>query len=1024
MRRHGMARALAALAGCLLQACVGAGAPATGAPAAARSEVTVSTGTNFAVAAAPDGRGLVIDLQGTLWRLPAAGGPGRALTDPLDDSRLPDWRPDSGEIVFQSFRSGNWDLWAMSGEGGEPQQLTRHVGDDMEPAWSPTGSHIAFASDRAGNFDIWLLEVATGELLRLTSHDGGDYMPTWSPDGRRIAYVSKRQPWGPAELWQLDVASGLQTPLAALPGEPAYPSWGPAGTLTVRVTQALQLPSARGWARSVPVATDLFLVNPETGSTRPLTSASDVFPGRAQWLSEDRLLYTSDGAIASLSPVDGARVGEPVPFSVSLAVERGGYERRLPDLLLSPEARPVRGLVRPAIAPDGRRLAFAALGDLWLADTTGAGRPRRCTDDTYRDTDPAWSPDGRQLVFTSDRAGSMDLWVTEPAICGDENLRRLTAAPGAELAPAWSPDGRRIAYLTEAPALVVVDAETGAELFRYDALYSPGLPSWSSDSRHLAIAEFQRSNARFWDGRNRVLIIDTEDGDARFLDRPSGSFGVRDGDGPAWSPDGSKLAFALDGGLWVLPVSPEGEVLGPGRQVVAEAADFPAWFPDSRRLLYLAGNGLRVAAVDGAAGQATDLDLPLSYRPQVQPASSTLLRDVNLFDGTGAPARAHQDVLIEDGRIAAVAPTGTLSPGHADIIDGTGKSLLPGLIEGHTHLSAPSWGNREGELWLAYGVTTVRVTGGPVRRVLEERESIATGRRRGPRLIYTGFMFDGDRVDFPSTLAVETAAELDAELARAFALDYDFLKSYVRLPNGLQRELVVAAHDRGIPVTSHELYPAVAYGIDAIEHLYARTRRGYSSRISELGRVYEDALQLMAASGVDLFPTLQTFGAYELALATHPALLDDERFRSLVPPWIVDKADSFRAQLTDEDREGWQRVMAPRFAALTMLQAAGVDLIASSDAAASLPPGVTLVLEVAQAAEAGLGAAAAIRSATGLAAMSMNLQNSLGTVEVGKIADLVLVDGNPDIDPLTLLRTVAVFKRGVLESGDLRSLLE
>ena len=166
-------------------------APA-GAQEGAERMVRVTEGTNFAVAASPDGERLVMDLQGTLWLLPMAGGSAEALTDGLGDDRLPDFHPEGGRVAYQSYRSGTWDIWQLA-LGGQPEQLTDTGFDDREPAWSPDGARIAFSSDRAGSYDIWILDVATGEELwsaELPMQGNANPMTYLGTDGRQYVAVT------------------------------------------------------------------------------------------------------------------------------------------------------------------------------------------------------------------------------------------------------------------------------------------------------------------------------------------------------------------------------------------------------------------------------------------------------------------------------------------------------------------------------------------------------------------------------------------------------------------------------------------------------------------------------------------------------------------------------------------------------------------------------------------------------------------------------------------------------------------
>ena len=329
----------------------------------------------------------------------------------------------------------------------------------------------------------------------------------------------------------------------------------------------------------------------------------------------------------------------------------------------------------------------------------------------------------------------MDLWVKE---VGDPPLaveRQLTSDPGSELAPAWSPDGKSLAYVDERSRLHVLPAEGGLDRVLTGPRFGMGLPSWSSDSRHLAAAVHERFSTRFREGRNRVFIIDTVTGDSRVLDEPVKSFGTRDGDGPIFRPDGGALAFAMDGGLFVLDVSPDGSPTGRPRRVGGEAVDFPSWSADGRRILYVSPQGLK--RLDVATGSVESVNLSLSYEVLAS-GGRLLLRDVRVIDGTGAAPRDHQDVLVSGNRIESIAPTGDTVEADLRVVEGAGKTLIPGLIEMHTHLSLPAWGSRQGKVWLAHGVTSLRTPADAPFRVREELESIQAGRRIGPRIFSRG----------------------------------------------------------------------------------------------------------------------------------------------------------------------------------------------------------------------------------------------------------------------------------------------
>src|SRR5215470_8638411 len=167
------------------------------APTPSRIDVTVHEGTSMSVAVSPDGRTLAIDLQGSIWTLPASGGAATRITDLFNDARQPSWSPDGRSIVFFAYRDGGYDIWSVAPDGSNQHKLTWGPFDDREPVWSHDGMRLAFSSDRGdplgGDYNIWTLTLASGELRQLTKDAADDDMPSWSPDDAEIAFASARE---------------------------------------------------------------------------------------------------------------------------------------------------------------------------------------------------------------------------------------------------------------------------------------------------------------------------------------------------------------------------------------------------------------------------------------------------------------------------------------------------------------------------------------------------------------------------------------------------------------------------------------------------------------------------------------------------------------------------------------------------------------------------------------------------------------------------------------------------------------
>jgi Tol biopolymer transport system component len=931
------------------------------------TEVTVDEGTSMSVAVSRDGQALAIDLQGSIWTLPAAGGVARRVTDEYNDARQPTWSPDGRTIAFQGYRDGGYDIWAVNADGTGLRKLTWGPYDDREPAWSPDGRFIAFASDRSGNYDVWTLNVSNGALRQVTTDPGDDYMPSISPDGSEIAFVGTRG--GTPGVHAIRVASLAERTLTTAPGRYDAPSWGPGGTVV--------------WHNTAQRASRLEVEG------KAITGDENAFAFRAGWFSPTEIAYVSDGKIRRRSVAGG----EPrtIEFTATLRVTKAAYARRVRDVT-SRAPRRALGIVAPAISPDGRQVAFAALGDLYLMPV--GGTPRNVTRDQALDTEPAWSPDGRYVAWSSDRGGALlDLYVFDTQT---SEVRRLTSEPTSAMGASWSRDGTRIAFLDvdgvwRRASVSVVDVASGKVTKIHDSLFGPGAPTWSADGRRVALAALRPYSARFREGTNQILTVSADSGEDRwFTPVEHLSIDSRAGAGPAWSPDGSKIALVYEGMLSVLPVDAEGRPLGPPRRVSNEIAHSPSWTGDSRRILYQSNDRLRL--LDLETGVATDVPVNLTYRPAI-PTSRVVVHAGRLVDGRSETARGNMDVVISGNRIERVVPHAAAIHTGARVVDASGLTVMPGLVEFHTHLQK-DLGEASGRAYLAFGITTVRSPGSTPYEAVEDREAVDAGTRPGPRLFVTGYLMEWNRVYYKMAVAVSSDAHLGLELERARALQFDLLKSYVRMPDLQQRRIIDFAHAMGVPAASHEVFPAALSGADGTEHTTGTSRRGYSPKAATLQRSYGDVAKLFAASGMPITPTLALSGGGLRALiAKDTSLRHDPRF-ALYPPWLqASVASGGGAPPGVVDAGAGGRMVLG-------LMRAGTRVVAGTDT----PNAATLHGELYSYVLAGMTPYEALRAATANSAALLGL--NAGTVEAGRLADLAIVDGDPlqDISATTRVR--------------------
>jgi Tol biopolymer transport system component len=953
--------------------------------------VTVTEGTNIAAAVSPDGKTIAFDLFGGLWLVGVTGGPAHRLTGDFDEVAQPDWAPDGRSLVFQSYRDGNFHLWSIRADGTGLTQLTTGPYDCREPRYSPDGRRIAYSSDATGGrYAVHVLELASGESRVLTASTAQECEPAWSPDGKSIALVA-----GGTTLQIVaehgDTKVGASVPSSSDPmqkSELHAPSWLPDGKGLVYVQLG-------GGASQL------------MRDGKALTADEDVFPMRATWLSRDELLYTSSGKLRRRSLATGET--STIAFSATVPVVTPSYARRTRDFD-SPVPRQVKGIGSPVLSPDGKHIAFRALNDLYTMKIGEA--PVALLRDRFYKCDPSWSADGRTLAYSSDRGGTADIWLRDMAHGTD---RQLTKLPFAAVSCTWSPDGADIAFLDQMGALHTVEVASGAVHKVFDSLWEPGRPTWSPDGRFLALAAFKPYSPRYREGLSEILVIERATGAATYAPvLPNRSLGTRGDDGPVWSPDGTRMAFVFASTLWVVTVDGAGRMTAAPKQITHETTDAPSWSGDSKSLLYLSSGKLRLVSASGGAPR--DIALDLQWR-NAAPVGRTIIRAGRMWDGVSPEYRSRVDVIVERNRIVAILPAAAKAPSDANarFVDASVQTLMPGLVDMHTHrqMQGYSYGDRQGRLWLAMGVTSTRSPGAPAYHMVEDREATDSGARTGPRHFATGEAIDGSRIFYNFMRPVTEPGQMELELQRAEALSYDMVKTYVRLSPEQQKRVIDWAHGVGIHVSSHYHFPSLRFGIDCMEHLGATNRLGYSRTVSALGAAYEDVDALFVQSHAGRTPTLFTSTAL---LGEDRSLVEDIRIRTLYPRWEYARLLDRARQMAQANREPLLASLERNVAHVKRMLRNGARVLSGTDAPIDFVA-VSLHMNLRAMVKYGLSPYEALVTATRFPGEFLG--EPLGTIAPGAFADLLLLDG----DPLARIQDVAEVQ-SVMKNGELFTVQE
>ena len=942
--------------------------------------IRVKEGTTLGFDLSPDGRSIVFDLLGQLWLIPAPNSTARPITDAVRDVAEdldPSFSPDGRRVVFRGERNGRTGLWLIDLDSKVTRQLTQltdPTGYEGNAAWSPDGRVIAFARawpDYAAQrmrSALLLLDVTSGTIRELSIAGISNPQvsdPAWVQGGRQIAFVARNARSGRGgPVWIVAASGGQASPVT----EASVQALAPAFTADGR-RMAFFAPDSSGrmqvWVQEIAAG------GTAAGSPIRVTNHVDVTTTRIRWVPDgSALLYSADGRLWKVA----ASGGQPseIPFTAELSLTRS--LRTLPPARF-PEPghkEPARGFMGLALSPDGRRIGVLALGKLWIIPV--GGNPRTVANIPFEATSLAWSPDGEQVAWSAGVSDKEDLFATD---LRTGVTRQVTALPGREACPAYSPDGRHLAFVhtqgdavlrvVDAGARSVADTEQTRSLGSIESNWTSP-PQWSPESDGLLVSGEARPNEP---GRATfVPLSGPRQAVTHFPDAPIFL---------QWTPQ-HRIVFVRHDRLWQAPFDHTGMLSEP-TPIGNDAALYASSSRDGT-LLFVSEGGLRLRSPDGKEQR---VGWPISYtRPMPE---RSMIRNVRIVDGTGGPMTAPSDILIERGRITRIAPAGSLSTAGVRVLEAAGRVVIPGLMDLHAHTYRPDL--LPGFLY--FGVTTVRDQGSSMAPLVAYADAIAAGVLPGPRVGYGGFQFYSDwPFDEEQGRGIEPEGD-PGHIGRAVALAEAFGAQHIKTRTfrrwDINARMIAEAHRRGMRATGHcaHLLPLVAAGMDAKEHIGLCETRGNTY-------MYDDLIQLFRAADIGVVPTI-VYLDFAVRLNERPALLDeDAELASFLP---AREHFTWMLKLTAANRQQWAHDAQHAREAAGKLWRAGVTLGTGTDIW-QIPIGVHLELE--QLVAAGLTPVQAIHAGTGGAARILGADKDLGTIEVGKWADLVLLDGDPLAD--------------------------
>ncbi len=988
-------------------------------------EFTVSEGTWMSLDVSPDGKEIVFDLLGDIYLMPVTGGPARLLSGGLAFEVQPRFSPDGSKISFTSDAGGGDNIWIMNRNGSGKKQVTKEDFRLLNNAvWTPDGQYLIarkhFTSHRSlGAGEMWLYHLSGGAGLQLTKRkndqqDAGE--PCVSPDGRYL-YFSEDMSGGSTFQYnkdpnkqiyvirRLDLESGELENFITVQGGAVRPQISPDGRYL-------------SFVRRVRAKSVLFIYDFASGEMWPLFDRLSrdqqetwaifgVYPNYNWTPDGNAIIIWAQGKIWRVDV--STRQAAEIPFTVTA---RHSIARavRFPQNPAPPEfeAKMIR---HPATSPDGKWLVFQAVGQLWKKRLPD-GKPQRLTgDDGWFEFEPAISPDGQWVVYTtwSDTAAGA---IRKVALRGGKSVK-LTARKGHYFSPAFSPDGTIIAYRRG----------TGSYIRGFAHAVQPGL-YWMAAEGENQIGnfvtkegekpQFNKTSDRiyyFVDGAEhktyKSVNLNGNDPREHFTSTYASEIAI--------SPDEKWVAFQELFNVYITPRPSTGHAIElsskskaiPLKRVTRDAGNFLHWSGDSRKLHWVIGaeyftRDLRdtfaflyetegkgeSAPPDSLPGpDSTGVPLNLFVGADVPPGKVALV-GARIIPMSGDTVMENGVVVVAGNRIVAVGLRGEVSiPPDAQQIDVSGKTIIPGLIDVHAH--AWHFGNylTAQQHWpyfasLAYGVTTLHDPSATTETVFAQSELVKAGKMTGPRIFSTGTILYGAEGDFKAV--INSLEDARSHLRRMKAVGAFSVKSYNQPRRNQRQQVIQAARELHLNV-----YPE---GGSTFFHNLSMILDGHSGieHNIPIAPVYADVLQLWSHSQTGYTPTLVvSYGTQsgERYWYQHSNVWEKERLLTFTPRPLVD-ARSRRRDMSPDDEYG--HVAHARVCKMLGDRGVKVNLGAHGQL-----DGLADHWEMWMLAQGGMTPLEVLRCATINGAHYLGMAGDLGSLEPGKLADLVVLDQNP-----------------------------
>lgn len=1005
----------------------------------------LTEGTWMSVDVSPDGKTIMFDLLGDIYRMPAAGGDATLVHGGPAMEVTPGFSSDGKEIVYLSDRGGSDNVWISNADGSDARQITHETTDVLAaPAWDPRGGWIAaakrygtFPKMRASEIRLYHLDGGGGRLLVPTPGNQRDVHEVEFSDDGRFLYYTERVGYPSIfadanhsnfAVNRRNLDSGASERILAGFGGGTTPQASPDGARVAFV-------------RRVKEKTVLFDYDVESNRQRPVFDGLDrdlqadfmqqnTYYPQFDWFPDNRhVAIWGKGKLLKIDMDTGE--SEEIPFRVNAQHRITTTPRFGPDL--APEAFRARAIRNAAPSPDGSAIVFNAVGHLWQ-QTLPDGEPRRLTQASAFEAEPVYSPDGSAIAYVEwddERGGALRLI---PSAGGRPTT--LAASSGAIRQPSFSADGTRIVYRIDEPTKYMGGYRSKPGIYWVDVaggdsrfVTATGLyPRFSPDGQRIYYSYISSpDDQRFYPTGLSISKLESVNLDGYDVREHAGGTDILE---LKPSPDFRWLAFSHQKQYYVMPFRETGVPVpvgvGDGAVTVTALTSLGgfglAWSADSRFLQWTLGPDVYRAFSadrfeDGSAPAEPFASIELLVESDA-PEGMLAFTNARIITMQDEQVIERGTIVVEGNRIRSVGAVDSIAiPDGAKVIDASGKTIMPGLVDMHGHIDC-CYGETNlmpqkqfmRHAALAFGVTTNFDQYSSNLPSYAIHETNLAGITVGPRAINVGSVVYGRSQKPDFTFApIDSLEDARTVMARKKALGGIVIKSYKQPMRSQRQQLVKAGREAGIMVDAEgesHFYNNISMILDGhvvLEHNLP------------VANYYDDLVQLFAHSGVAHTPTLviifgELFG--ENYLYQRYRTWDDPRLRTYVqevtssyspvdtppsaPPHVRGMTGIHAAD------ELWEIGFRAVSRSVKKLDDAGVLVNAGSHGQVA---GLAHHWEMWLLAEGGMSNHRVLHAGTLNGAKSLGLDKQIGSLEAGKLADLIVLDADP-LEDITNTRSV------------------